>query len=128
MARVGFAAHAETEPRTAGRRGKDFDEVEGEHRVLAETAARNAVAELEGDVTVEVDAFAEDPAATLIAASERLDLLVCGSRGYGPVRAVHARRGVVAVDRDRSGDLSHRGSPPCRPSLEAPGELPQGRR
>ena len=88
VARVGFAAHAETEPRTAGRRGKDFDEVEGEHRVLAETAARNAVAELEGDVTVEVDAFAEDPAATLIAASERLDLLVCGSRGYGPVRAV----------------------------------------
>ena len=88
VARVRFAAHSETEPRTAGRRGKDFDEVEGEHRVLAETAARNAVAELEGDVTVEVDAFAEDPAPTLIAASESLDLLVCGSRGYGPIRAV----------------------------------------
>ena len=88
VARVRFAAHAETEPRTAGRRGKDFDEVEGEHRVLAETAARDAVAELEGDVTVEVDAFAEDPVPTLIAASERLDLLVCGSRGYGPIRAV----------------------------------------
>ncbi|HEX5901212.1 MAG TPA: universal stress protein [Solirubrobacteraceae bacterium] len=88
VAGVGFGAHAETEARTAGRPGKDFDEVEGEHRVLAETAARNAVAELEGDVAVQVDAFAEDPAQTLIAVSENLDLLVCGSRGYGPVRAV----------------------------------------
>jgi nucleotide-binding universal stress UspA family protein len=88
VAGVGFGAHAETEARTAGRRGKDFDEVEGEHRVLAETAARNAVAELEGDVSVQVDAFAEDPAQTLITVSENLDLLVCGSRGYGPVRAV----------------------------------------
>jgi nucleotide-binding universal stress UspA family protein len=43
---------------------------------------------LGGDVPVEVDAFLEDPAQTLIAASETLDLLVCGSRGYGPVRAV----------------------------------------
>jgi nucleotide-binding universal stress UspA family protein len=88
VARVRFAAHAETEPRTAGQRGKDFDEVEGEHRVRAEEAARNAVAELPGDVAVEVDAFAEDPAQTLIAVSESLDLLVCGSRGYGPLRAV----------------------------------------
>jgi nucleotide-binding universal stress UspA family protein len=88
VARVRFAAHAETEPRTAGRRGKDFDEVEGEHRVLAEKAARDAVAELEGDVAVDVDAFTEDPAQTLIDVSESLDLLVCGSRGYGPLRAV----------------------------------------
>jgi nucleotide-binding universal stress UspA family protein len=88
VAQVGLAAHAETEARTAGRPGKDFDEVEGEHRVLAETAARTAVAALEGDVAVQVDAFTEDPARTLIGISEHLDLLVCGSRGYGPVRAV----------------------------------------
>jgi nucleotide-binding universal stress UspA family protein len=88
VARMHLGAHAETEARTAARRGKDFDEVEGEHRVLAETAARNAVAQLEGDVTVEVDAFVEDPAQTLVGVSEDLDLLVCGSRGYGPVRAV----------------------------------------
>jgi nucleotide-binding universal stress UspA family protein len=88
VAGVGFGAYAETEARTAGRRGKDFDEVEGEHRLLADTAARTAVAELEGGVAVQVDAFAEDPAQTLIAVSENLDLLVCGSRGYGPVRAV----------------------------------------
>jgi len=30
----------------------------------------------------------QDPVAFLIAASDRLDLLVCGSRGYGPQRAV----------------------------------------
>jgi nucleotide-binding universal stress UspA family protein len=88
VARMRLGTHAETEARTAGRRGKDFDEVEGEHRVLAETAARNAVAQLDGDVTVQVDAFVEDPAQTLIGISENLDLLVCGSRGYGPVRAV----------------------------------------
>lgn len=88
VAGVRFSAYSETEARTAGRPGKDFDEVEGEHRVLAETAARDAVAELGDDVAVEVDAFAEDPAQTLIAVSDNLDLLVCGSRGYGPVRAV----------------------------------------
>lgn len=88
VAHMHLGAHAETEARTAGRRGKDFDEVEGEHRVLAERAASDAVGQLDGDVTVQVDAFVEDPAQTLIAISERLDLLVCGSRGYGPVGAV----------------------------------------
>jgi nucleotide-binding universal stress UspA family protein len=29
-----------------------------------------------------------DPADFLIAASENVDLLICGSRGYGPTRAV----------------------------------------
>jgi nucleotide-binding universal stress UspA family protein len=88
VARVGFGTYAETEARTAGRRGRDFDEVEGEHRVRAEAAAREAVAQLDGDVAVQVDAFLEEPADTLIRVSESLDLLVCGSRGYGPVRAV----------------------------------------
>jgi nucleotide-binding universal stress UspA family protein len=88
VAKVRRAMYAETEPRMGATRGKDFDEVEGEHRVRVESAARAAVRELGGDVPVEVDAFLEDPAQTLIAASETLDLLVCGSRGYGPVRAV----------------------------------------
>jgi nucleotide-binding universal stress UspA family protein len=30
----------------------------------------------------------EDPADVLIRVSENLDLLICGSRGYGPLRAV----------------------------------------
>jgi nucleotide-binding universal stress UspA family protein len=88
VAKARLGMHAETEARSAGRPGKGFEEVEGEHRVLAETAARAAVAQLDGEVPVQVDAFVEDPAQTLIRTSENLDLLVCGSRGYGPLRAV----------------------------------------
>jgi nucleotide-binding universal stress UspA family protein len=88
VARVGFASHSETEARTAGQVGLGFEQVEGQHRVQAEQSAREAVAALGDDVTVEVDAFLEDPADTLIRVSENLDLLVCGSRGYGPLRAV----------------------------------------
>ena len=88
VAKVGFASYGETEARTAEQRGLDFDEVEGEHRVRAERRARDAVAALGDDVTVEVDAFLEDPADTLIRVSENLDLLICGSRGYGPLRTV----------------------------------------
>jgi nucleotide-binding universal stress UspA family protein len=42
VAWVRFAAHAETEPRTAGVRGKDFDEVEGEHRRRPATCAASS--------------------------------------------------------------------------------------
>jgi nucleotide-binding universal stress UspA family protein len=80
VAKVRASMYAETELH------KDFEGVEGEHRVRAEAAARAAVADL--DVPVEVDAFLEDPAESLISVSQNLDLLVCGSRGYGPVRAV----------------------------------------
>jgi nucleotide-binding universal stress UspA family protein len=84
----GPALYAETEPRTAERPGKDVTSVEGEARVEAEAALRAAVAGLGGDVVIQVDAFVGDPAEILVELSERLDLLVCGSRGYGPVRAV----------------------------------------
>ena len=47
-------------------------------------ALRQATDALDGDVPVETDAFVEDPADVLIRVSEHLDLLVCGSRGYGP--------------------------------------------
>ena len=88
VARVGAGAHIETETRHPGQRGRRFDEVEGEHRARAENAVRAAVSKLGDDVPVEVDAFLEDPAEVLIDVSEHLDLLVCGSRGYGPLRAV----------------------------------------
>jgi nucleotide-binding universal stress UspA family protein len=88
VARLGFASYGETEARTAERGGRGFEDVEGEHRVRAEHAANDAVAALGDDVTVEVDAFLEDPADALIRVSQNLDLLVCGSRGYGPVRTV----------------------------------------
>jgi nucleotide-binding universal stress UspA family protein len=51
-------------------------------RALATVTGGKAGVEIEPDVSV------QDPADFLIAASEGLDLLVCGSRGYGPTRAV----------------------------------------
>jgi nucleotide-binding universal stress UspA family protein len=86
--KAGLAMYGETEARTAEQRGKDFEEVEGELRVRAEEALRRQTDALDGDVQVETDAFVEDPADVLIRVSEHLDLLVCGSRGYGPLRAV----------------------------------------
>jgi nucleotide-binding universal stress UspA family protein len=86
--KAGLAMYGETEAATGGQGGKNFDTVEGELRVRAEDALRRATDALGGDVTVETDAFVEDPADVLVRVSEYLDLLVCGSRGYGPLRAV----------------------------------------
>src|SRR5512133_4341250 len=81
--------YTETDARTTSRPAKTVGQVEGEHRVRAARALQAAIAELGDEVRIEVDAFAEDdPADVLIRVSEHLDLLVCGSRGYGPVRAV----------------------------------------
>ena len=82
------ALYARTEPHTAIRPPVDLTAVEREARVKAAASLRAVVAELGDDVTVEVDAFVGDPADVLIDLSERLDLLICGSRGYGPLRAV----------------------------------------
>jgi nucleotide-binding universal stress UspA family protein len=67
---------------------KDLQAADGEHRSRAESALREALAPLGDDVPVEADVYVGDPAETLIGLSEGLGLLVCGSRGYGPVRAV----------------------------------------
>jgi nucleotide-binding universal stress UspA family protein len=56
-------------------------------RVAAERGVAAATAGATG-VEIESDVSVGDPADFLIAASERLDLLICGSRGYGPARAV----------------------------------------
>jgi nucleotide-binding universal stress UspA family protein len=88
VVRVGAGAHAGTETRRPGRRGRRIDEIEGELRIVTEEAVRATVAELGEEVPIEVDAFLEDAAEVLIRLSERVDLLVCGSRGYGPLRAV----------------------------------------
>jgi nucleotide-binding universal stress UspA family protein len=79
---------AETEPPRFMREGRDIEDVEGQHLLEAREAARRAVAELADGVPVEVEALVDDPADALIAVSRHLDLLVCGSRGYGPMRAV----------------------------------------
>jgi nucleotide-binding universal stress UspA family protein len=62
--------------------------LEAEQQLQAQSELRTAVAALDGDVPVEADVFVGDPAETLIRVSEHLDLLVCSSRGYGPLRAV----------------------------------------
>jgi nucleotide-binding universal stress UspA family protein len=88
VARDRFRMFGETEANVPARRGKDLAEVEGEHRLGVERAARAATDALDGDVRVEIDGFVEDPAEVLVRVSEHLDLLVCGSRAYGPLRAV----------------------------------------
>ena len=63
----------------------------GELASTVSNAAERTVAEATAGISgidIDADASVGDPADFLIAASERLDLLVCGSRGYGPARAV----------------------------------------
>ena len=64
-----------------------YGELASTVRAAAERAVAEATAGATG-VEVEPDVSVGDPAEFLIAASERLDLLICGSRGYGPARAV----------------------------------------
>jgi nucleotide-binding universal stress UspA family protein len=71
-----------------GRFGKSVEDVEGEYLLRAEREARLEVAMLGEDVAVQVDGFVGDPADVLTELSAHLDLLVLGSRGFGPMRAV----------------------------------------
>ena len=81
--------HLETDPPIAPVVDKrDVVDVEGEYRLEAESQLRNVVAELAGDGQVEAEGLVGDPAEVLRDFSEGLDLLVVGSRGYGPLRAV----------------------------------------
>ena len=68
-------------------RATGYEELASAVRAAAERAVADATAG-EAGVDVEPDVSVGDPADFLIAASERLDLLICGSRGYGPTRAV----------------------------------------
>ncbi len=91
VVREHIALYGEIRPGGRIEPGLDIIDVEGGHRLKLESVMRAAVARLPGlasDVTIEVDALVGDPADTLNHLSERLDLLVCGSRGYGPLRAV----------------------------------------
>jgi nucleotide-binding universal stress UspA family protein len=82
------AMHLDVETYVAGKAGRSLEDVEGEYRLEAERSLRQVVTELGDDVPIEVDATVGEPADVLIAISEHLDLLVCGSRAYGPLRAV----------------------------------------
>jgi nucleotide-binding universal stress UspA family protein len=70
-----------------GHERSTFDAVGSDEAKMAEEI-RDEAARLESGVEVETDISAQDAAEFLVAASEHVDLLVCGSRGYGPRRAV----------------------------------------
>jgi nucleotide-binding universal stress UspA family protein len=57
-------------------------------RLGREQELRAAVAAVAADLDAEVDILVNEPADGLVAASEQVDLLVMGSRGLGPKRAV----------------------------------------
>jgi nucleotide-binding universal stress UspA family protein len=63
-------------------------DVTGTESRAADRHILDAVGADGGGVDVETDISVQDPADFLIAASANVDLLVCGSRGYGPRRAV----------------------------------------
>jgi nucleotide-binding universal stress UspA family protein len=86
--KAGLAQYSDTVAGTEVRSSKSVADLEGELRARAESTVHDMAAAFDGDVTVETDAFVEDPADVLVRVSEHLDLLVCGSRGYGPLRAV----------------------------------------
>jgi nucleotide-binding universal stress UspA family protein len=64
-----------------------YEDIASALRLAVEKAVEHATEGVVG-VEVEPDVSVGDPTDFLIAASENVDLLVCGSRGYGPRRAV----------------------------------------
>jgi nucleotide-binding universal stress UspA family protein len=62
--------------------------LEGRHRASVEATLRAALNALPAGVTVEPELHVDDPADVLLRVSAHVGLLVCGSRGYGPLRSV----------------------------------------
>jgi nucleotide-binding universal stress UspA family protein len=62
--------------------------LEGRHRTAVEAALSAALTALPAGVDVEPEIHVDDAADVLLRVSEHVDLLVCGSRGYGPLRSV----------------------------------------
>jgi nucleotide-binding universal stress UspA family protein len=73
-----------------------------EERLGGVRALEQAIAELADGVPTESDVLFNDPADGIVAASRRVGLLVMGSRGYGPARAVMlggvSRRVITQAD------------------------------
>ena len=63
-------------------------DVHARERLAAEAAFRQAVSETASDLDVDLDVLAQEPADGLVAAAAHVDMLVMGSRAYGPKRAV----------------------------------------
>ncbi len=62
--------------------------LEGRHRAAVEATLTAALNALPSGVEIDREIHVEDPADVLLAVSEHVGLLVCGSRGYGPLRSV----------------------------------------
>ena len=62
--------------------------LQGHHRAAHQEALDRAVAALPPGVEIDAELHVADAAETLIHISEHVDLLVCGSRGYGPIRSI----------------------------------------
>ncbi len=62
--------------------------LEGHHREELEAALRDALDALAPGVAIESEVHVDDPAEVLLRISEHVDLMVSGSRGYGPLRSV----------------------------------------
>ncbi len=89
--RVTPGMHLEIETYVAGQMGKGLETVEGEHKLRIERELQAKLAELGDDVAVQIDVLVADPdgdpADHIVLIAEHLDLLVLGSRAYGPLRA-----------------------------------------
>jgi nucleotide-binding universal stress UspA family protein len=114
----GLRAALEADTYRPGQAGKSVEDVIGEHELSARRAAEKALAELDAQrqVAADIESWVGDPVDVLVQLSEHLELLVCGSRGYGPVRAVllgavsrrvvmQARCPVTVVPRGRESRL-----------------------
>jgi nucleotide-binding universal stress UspA family protein len=64
-----------------------YEEIAGAILLSTEQAIESTTSDV-SDLEIEPDVSIADPADFLIAASGQLDLLICGSRGYGPAQAV----------------------------------------
>jgi nucleotide-binding universal stress UspA family protein len=114
----GLKSAVESGTYRAGEARGRVDDVVGEHAVSARRAAERALEELAAQrgVEAQIESPVGDPVDVLIQLSEHVDLLVCGSRGYGPMRAVllgavssrvvaDARCPVIVVPRGRESRL-----------------------
>lgn len=85
-------AHAEDQsPGLLARQHHDADPAEDVHareRLGAVAAFQQAVADAAPDLETDLDVLVQDPADALVAAARHVDMLVMGSRAYGPKRAV----------------------------------------
>lgn len=73
---------------SAGGKRERASQLKGHHRAQVEAALQRAIDQLEPGVETEPELHVDDAADVLLRVSRNADLLVCGSRGYGPMRSV----------------------------------------